>query len=199
MGDKNVILSFGGLLISLLGEFIRVLAVGFSYEGTSGRETYLRAENVNTTGIYSIVRNPLYIGNYFMFAGVVIAFSNLYALVVFSLFLYLQYYFVILAEEDYLMDKYPEQYTGYCSRVRRIIPVLGSYVKNRNPFNLQKVVFKENDSLFNLLVMFILVLLYKEKSLNGSVSDFTPYIFSGVSILLVYIIIKIIKKKRRPV
>ncbi|MCP5107562.1 MAG: lipid A phosphate methyltransferase, partial [bacterium] len=62
MGEENIIIAVGGLLLSFLGETIRVVSVGYAYAGTSGRETYLRAESLNVTGIYSIVRNPLYIG-----------------------------------------------------------------------------------------------------------------------------------------
>ncbi|MCP4216149.1 MAG: hypothetical protein GY765_15980, partial [bacterium] len=153
MGTQNILVALAGLCISLLGEFIRILAVGFSYEGTSGRESYLRAENLNVTGIYSILRNPLYVGNFFIFAGIVLVFANLYALLVFSLFLILQYYFVILAEENYLLTQYGDRYREYCRQVRRLLPVFTRYIKNRNPFSLQKVVFKENDSLFNLLLI----------------------------------------------
>jgi protein-S-isoprenylcysteine O-methyltransferase Ste14 len=107
LNEKNIILNLGGLLISLLGEMIRIIAVGYSFTGTSGRETFLRADALNTTGIYAIVRNPLYIGNFLMFTGIVIVFSNAFAVLVFALFLILQYYFIILSEENFLQEKEP--------------------------------------------------------------------------------------------
>jgi protein-S-isoprenylcysteine O-methyltransferase Ste14 len=194
LGEKNIILNLGGLLVSFFGEFIRVLAVGYSFAGTSGRESYLRADALNVTGIYSIVRNPLYIGNFFMFSGLVAVFSNLYAVLVFGIFLILQYYFVILAEEDFLRGEYGEEYETYCKRVKRIFPTFGGYKKNRNPFNLRKVIFKENDSVFNMLVMYLLVLLYKERVFFGTIGNAPFYIISGVVLIIGYIIVKIIKK-----
>lgn len=196
MGGQNIIINVGGLLLSLLGEMIRVISVGYAYEGTSGRESYLRAENLNITGIYSIVRNPLYIGNFFMFTGLVAVFSNIYALLVFGVFLVLQYYFVILSEENFLIEAYGKDYEAYCTRVRRIIPTFKDYKKNQNPFNLRKVIFKENDSVFNMLVMYVLVLLYKERVFTGSIGEPFYYIIPGVVLITGYVIIKIIKKKR---
>jgi protein-S-isoprenylcysteine O-methyltransferase Ste14 len=195
LGSHNWIINISGLLLSFIGETVRIMAVGFSFEGTSGRESYLRAENLNVSGIYSLVRNPLYIGNFFMFAGIVAVFANGFAFLVFAFFLIGQYYFVILAEENYLQQQYSEQYSEYCQRVRRIIPIFKKYKKNQNPFNLKKVIFKENDSVFNLLVMFLVVLLYKENYFNGSIAHPEYYIIPGAFLIVLYIIVKIFKKR----
>ena len=60
----------GCFLISLLGLSVRVLTVGSVPRGTSGRSTRKRqADVLNTTGMYSIFRHPLYLGNYLMALG----------------------------------------------------------------------------------------------------------------------------------
>lgn len=195
LGENNIVVNVVGLAVSLLGEMIRVMTVGFSFPGTSGRETYLRADHLNSTGIYSVVRNPLYIGNFFMFSGIVIVFANIYAVVMFTVFLVGQYYFIVLSEENYLKGKYGKKYKEYCSGVRRIIPKLWGYVKNENPFNLKKVIFKEKDGIFNVLMMFLLVLLYKEWFFYGGIREPLTYYISGGLLILVYIIVKIVKKR----
>jgi len=196
LNEKNIILNLAGLLISLLGETIRIFAVGYSFTGTSGRETFLRADALNTTGIYAIVRNPLYIGNFLMFTGIVIVFSNVFAVLVFTLFLILQYYFIILSEENFLKEKYGESYETYCRQVRRIMPTFKNYKGNQNPFSLKKVLFKENDSIFNMLMMFLLVLLYKEWRFNGRIDQPILYIIPGGILIALYVIVKIIKKRK---
>jgi protein-S-isoprenylcysteine O-methyltransferase Ste14 len=196
--EKNIILNLAGLLISILGESIRIIAVGYSFTGTSGRETFLRADALNTTGIYAIVRNPLYIGNFLMFTGIVIAFSNVLAILVFAVFLILQYYFIILAEENFLKGKYGEPFEAYCCQVRRIMPTFKNYKRNQNPFSLKKVLFKENDSIFNMLMMFLLVLLYKERVFNGRIDQLITYIIPGGILAALYVMIKIIKKRGTP-
>ena len=50
--------------ISLSGLAVRIMTVSFISEASSGRELSTpKAEHLNTTGIYSLVRHPLYLGN----------------------------------------------------------------------------------------------------------------------------------------
>src|SRR4051812_39673395 len=56
---------FASYLVSLSGLAIRWITIGFAAPGTSGRNTSeQRADTLNTTGMYSIVKNPLYFGNF---------------------------------------------------------------------------------------------------------------------------------------
>ena len=72
--DLWVLFSF---IISIAGLAIRWFTVGFVPAGTSGRNTTdQRAERLNTTGLYSIVRNPLYLGNYIILLGVLLSFRR---------------------------------------------------------------------------------------------------------------------------
>src|SRR5438552_17449325 len=58
------------LTITLFGFGIRIMTVGFVPPGTSGRNTEQQiAEKLNTSGMYSVVRHPLYLGNYLMWVG----------------------------------------------------------------------------------------------------------------------------------
>src|SRR5574341_1438089 len=51
--------------VSLLGLLIRAATVCHAAPGTSGRNRHGQlAESLNTTGMYSIVRHPLYLGNF---------------------------------------------------------------------------------------------------------------------------------------
>lgn len=129
LGRQNVIVSVAGLLVSLIGEMIRVMTVGYTKTGTSGRESYLKADSLNMDGIYSLVRNPLYLGNYLIFSGLTIVFINIWAIAIFTMFFILQYYFIILNEQSYLMKQYGEQYIEYMKKVPAIFPDFGD-IKN---------------------------------------------------------------------
>ena len=58
------------ILISFTGLAIRILTVGWIPEGTSGRNTKGQlAESLNTDGLYSVIRHPLYLGNFLIVFG----------------------------------------------------------------------------------------------------------------------------------
>ncbi|MEN8154199.1 MAG: isoprenylcysteine carboxylmethyltransferase family protein [Acidobacteriota bacterium] len=195
-GHINLYIDLGGISLLIFGELIRILSVGFSFTGTSGRENYLRADKLNTSGIYSVVRNPLYIGNIFIYSGLLIVFSNIYALLFFVILLIVQYYFIILSEQEYLKVKYGESYKKYCSEVRSIIPGFRNRRRAENKFNLKKVLFKENDSVFNSLFLLGLVLIFKYKIFYSVVKNTKLWILYFSILIMLYILIKIIKRRK---
>ena len=177
------------------GELIRVISVGFSFTGTSGRENFLRADSLNVSGIYSVVRNPLYIGNLLIYSGLLIVYSNLFALIFFDILLIVQYYFIILSEEEFLKNTYGDEYSEYKESVNSILPGFGRYKKPENKFDRLKVIFKENDSVFNALVIFGVIILYKGYTLSGKLTNGKSFaIYFGV-LIISYILIKLLKTR----
>jgi hypothetical protein len=75
-----------------------------------------------------VVRNPIYWGNVLIGAGFsVMAWALVPFLpVAFVLFLFLQYYLIILLEERELSQLFGETYAAYCRRVPRFFPRLNS-------------------------------------------------------------------------
>ncbi|HRS53931.1 MAG TPA: DUF1295 domain-containing protein [Bacteroidales bacterium] len=71
---NNVWWSMLCFAISIFGLIIRALTIGYTPAGTSGRNTKEGqiAETLNTTGMYSIVRHPLYLGNFIMWLGLIL-------------------------------------------------------------------------------------------------------------------------------
>lgn len=78
------------ILISFFGLYIRIVTVGYTPANTSGRNTDKQiADVLNTTGMYSTVRHPLYLGNFFMWFGPALLTFNLWFIVAFCLFYWL--------------------------------------------------------------------------------------------------------------
>ena len=72
-------------LLSLLGFFVRFYTVGTTPKETSGRNTnHQVAAVLNSTGMYSMLRHPLYLGNYLIWVGLSIATFNLYFVIIIS-------------------------------------------------------------------------------------------------------------------
>jgi protein-S-isoprenylcysteine O-methyltransferase Ste14 len=77
-----------------------------------------------TTGVYEIVRNPLYLSNGLLAIGMALLFRSMSALL-FSIPYFLFYLPLIHFEEKDLLEKYGEEYEDYKKKVPwRIIPKL---------------------------------------------------------------------------
>ena len=97
----------GCLLLSGLGLTLRCYTVGFAPRGTSGRNTRGQvAEVLNTSGMYSLVRNPLYLGNFLMWLGLALFIQVWWCTLIVVLCFTLFYERIIFAEEKYLREKF---------------------------------------------------------------------------------------------
>src|SRR5947208_2013975 len=104
MNSKLVhVINWTSLFLSVLGFCIRAYAIGTTPRGTSGRNTDKQvAEQLNTSGIYSTVRHPLYLGNYLMWIGIVLFTKNYYFVIIVSLLYWIYYERIMFAEERFL-------------------------------------------------------------------------------------------------
>ena len=71
-----------------------------------------RKAKLVTTGIYGIVRNPLYMSNGLLAIGMAVLFKSMYALM-FSIAYSFSYLLVIHFEEKDLLEKYGDEYGEY--------------------------------------------------------------------------------------
>ena len=146
------------LVVSFLGLGIRILTIGYTPRGTSGRNTKKQiAETLNTTGLYSIVRNPLYLGNYFMGFGLVLFIHNFLLLWVYSFAFWLYYERIIFAEEAFLRRRFGSEYLDWAAQTPVFIPKLRGYRKPSLSFSLRNVLKREYNGFFAvILVMYLL-------------------------------------------
>ena len=66
-----------GLAMIILGQGLRILAIGLSYIVRGGRLRRIYAENLVTDGLFAHCRNPLYVGNVLIVMGFVFIAGNL--------------------------------------------------------------------------------------------------------------------------
>jgi protein-S-isoprenylcysteine O-methyltransferase Ste14 len=79
------------------------------------------ATSLQTTGIYSYSRNPMYIALLLFYLGLALQFGNWWTLILAPFLIVFITYRVILPEERYLTRAFGEEYTNYQKRVRRWI------------------------------------------------------------------------------
>ena len=157
--------------ISLSGQMIRVLTVGFAPGNTSGRNTTSGqiADEINVTGIYSIVRHPLYIGNYFMWLGPVLFIRSVWFLIVITLAYWLYYERIMFAEEQFLRRKFGDAYDKWSEKVKAVIPSFKNYIPPKLTFSFRTVLRREYNSFINIFLMFSVLDLARNFFISGRI------------------------------
>jgi protein-S-isoprenylcysteine O-methyltransferase Ste14 len=183
------------LFLSLIGLGIRVYTVGYTPMNTSGRNTEEQvADKLNTTGIYSIVRHPLYLGNFFMWIGPAMLTGNLWFVAAFIFFYWIYYERIMFAEEQFLRRKFGNTYTEWAEGVPAFIPNLKYFVPANLPFSLKKVLKKEKNGLAAIFLIFFAFDMSGELIKNESNYNYF-FIISCIVTLLMYVVLKFLKKK----
>jgi len=154
---SKILIKYIGIFTSLSGELIRLYVAGYAKRETSDRSKKLKAGFIMTHGLYSIIRNPIYIGNYLIFLGFLIFSGNILVLALGSILFFIYYYLIILAEENFLKQKFDNEYEGFLKSTPRFIP---KSLKIKTPpfnFEFKKAIFKEKDTIFIWVVLFIIL------------------------------------------
>nr|WKN36152.1 isoprenylcysteine carboxylmethyltransferase family protein [Tunicatimonas sp. TK19036] len=145
------------LLVTLLGLLIRIYTVGHTPANTSGRNTKEQvADTLNTSGIYSVVRHPLYLGNFLMWLGVGMLTHSGWFIVVFALIYWIYYERIMFAEEQFLRAKFGEKYTAWADHTPAFIPDFRQWKSSTWPFSYKKVLKKEKNSVLYIFLVFFL-------------------------------------------
>ncbi|MEI8224583.1 MAG: isoprenylcysteine carboxylmethyltransferase family protein [Bacteroidota bacterium] len=187
------------LVVSLFGEVIRIFTVGFAPKNTSGRNTVNGqiADELNVTGIYSIMRHPLYVGNFFMWLGPVLFLRSVEVTLFFTLIYWLYYERIMFAEEQFLRRKFGEIYDKWSENVSSFIPYSFKYIRSKLPFSVRNVLKREYNSFVNIFVIFTLLDIFRNYFLSERIYLTNMWIYLFVSAFVIWIVVRIIHKRTR--
>lgn len=186
------------LAVSLVGIGIRVYTVSSVPKGTSGRNTKGQvAETLNTTGIYSIVRHPLYVGNFLVWFGIVASVRSWWFVIISILIFWLYYERIMFAEEEFLRRKFGEEYLTWSACTPAFFPKFNHWERSDRPFNLLAGIGSEYSTVFMTVTLFAVLDALENRTLQGHFSLdglWTP-IFA-IS-LVGYLVLRFLKKKTK--
>ena len=156
------------LLVSFLGLGIRILTLGYVPGGTSGRNTkYQIAEALNTTGIYSIVRHPLYLGNVFICLGILISIRSWWVAVSGLMIYWLYYERIMFAEEEFLRNKFGDTFVKWSEKTPAFLPVFRNWRSPGLSFSFRNVLKREYPGFFGIIAMFVLLEVVETRIVEG--------------------------------
>ena len=114
--------AFFWICVALLGTGVMLFTLAILSLGTFSLRVGLPQENtsLHTSGVYRFSRNPMLLGLYLMALGSAIYVQNPmnWMLVIIALAVHHK---IILAEEDFLHERFGDQWIEYRNRVRRYI------------------------------------------------------------------------------
>jgi protein-S-isoprenylcysteine O-methyltransferase Ste14 len=186
------------ITISFLGLFVRCLTVGYVPRGTSGRNTQSQvAEVLNTTGMYSISRNPLYLGNFIIVFGITLFIQVwwLALLVWFGFWLY--YERVMFAEEEFLRSKFKDQFIKWAQNTPIVIPRFRNWKKTELGFSFKTILRREFSTFFSIVVTFFFLEILTNFFTQSRFIVSSSWIIFFVVSLGIYLTFFILKKKTK--
>ena len=167
-----IILTFASLKIELLpigvilvvtGELLRLN--GVRYAGGETRTLKVGAATLCSSGPFAYLRNPLYLGNVTIYAGMVLIAGGEFVWILLPAtltFFFLEYGLIISLEEETLRKKFNEEYGEYLSMVPRLIPRVTPWKGGSEtvPMTIEKTLRTEKRTL-QIIGGFILLLILR--------------------------------------
>ncbi|HDJ32622.1 MAG TPA: DUF1295 domain-containing protein [Bacteroidetes bacterium] len=186
------------LLIGFAGLLIRILTIGHTPKNTSGRNTKSqKAEDLNTTGIYSTLRHPLYLGNFFMWLGLAMFLYNALFVILSILVFWLYYERIMIAEEAYLQNKFGQKYIDWASRTPAFIPSFKNYTAPALWFSWKNVLKREYNGFGNLIFSFTLIETFRSYFLAEKFHLPTRWIVIFAVGFMIWILLRTLEKNTR--
>ncbi|MDD4954451.1 MAG: isoprenylcysteine carboxylmethyltransferase family protein [Candidatus Omnitrophica bacterium] len=138
-----------GIWFVMLGLLIRLWANGYA----------IKTHKLTTSGPYSVVRNPLYLGTMLITIGFMILLNTSYAGFIFVVIMAAVYYRTIRNEERALGEKYGKLFLNYKENVPMIVPSFFRYKKGEKwPFSVRRIIENKEYKLFiwviNIAIIF---------------------------------------------
>ena len=147
------------VLMVTAGLVVRCAVIGFKYIKRGGLNKKVYAENLVTDGFFGACRNPLYVGNFLIYTGVLLKHGAGPVLVIGVAFFAFVYTAIVAAEEYFLRNAFGVAYEAYCKDVPRWIPKF-SRLKEATKgmkFNLKRALLKDYGTIANAIVILTLL------------------------------------------
>jgi protein-S-isoprenylcysteine O-methyltransferase Ste14 len=190
-----------GIVIAISGQVIRAATIGLKYIVRGGKNKKVYAEDLVTQGLFNHCRNPLYMGNILMLAGVGVISNSLIFMVIVVPFFCLIYQAIVLAEENYLSNKFGSTYDEYCKRTNRWVPRLTGLRETFESmkFDWKRYVVSEYNTVYLLFVGLLISVIVFTPPLAQL--DNNSKLRMGITVFLVlsaiYLSVRYLKKSKR--
>jgi protein-S-isoprenylcysteine O-methyltransferase Ste14 len=186
------------IIISFLGLIVRCITVGYVPRGTSGRNTQSQvAEVLNTTGMYSISRNPLYLGNFIIVFGITLFIEVWWLAVLIWFGFWLYYERIMFTEEEFLRSKFKDQFIKWAEKTPIVIPRFRNWEKPKLGFSFKTVLRREFSTFFSIVATFFFLEVLTNLLTQKHFLVHNSWIIFFIISLAIYLFFLTLKKKTK--
>lgn len=188
----------GGMAAGALGLLIRGWAVGTIPMGTSGRGTARpRAEALNTQGVYSLLRHPLYLGNALLWVGATLVSGKPAAVLVVALAFWIVYERIMLVEERFLHAEFGAAFEAWAARTPALLPRPAGWVPSPHPFSVRYALGRDYPALYAFVLCTTAVELTRSVAAGGGWRLDPGWLAWLVAGTAVYVVLHALKRLTR--
>lgn len=126
--------------VSMIGQLIQTWCLS----------SLIKNWELTVKGPYLLVRNPMYLGRYFLLLGFVLLLGNAWAVAAYTVLYYLYMSNRVKREERRLRKNFRDDFEKYCREVRRFLPSL-LRIGDRDVWVFDRKLFFENHAHWNIL------------------------------------------------
>jgi protein-S-isoprenylcysteine O-methyltransferase Ste14 len=181
--------------VALLGVAVRVWAVGTAPEGTSERSTVSpRASRLRTTGLYSMVRHPLYLANGLMALGIALFPGIWYLPPIVVLGALLYYERIAAREEQFLAQEFGAEFRAWADRVPAIVPSLAHCVPSTEAMSWRRVLRGEFYGLLVIAASICALDVAQTRTHSGTWAADSLWIWTLVIVTALFLAARFLKK-----
>ncbi len=188
----------GCLAVALLGEAVRFFTVGFVPRGTSGRNTLRQvADALNTSGMYAVVRNPLYLGNFIIWLGLSLFMKSVWFTLIIILFFTIFYERIIFTEEAFLRQQFGDAFLEWAAATPAMLPRFRNWRPPSLPFSWKSALVREYGSFYAIIVTFTVLEVLGGLSAPGKFYVEPIWIKIFIASTIFYLTVRYLKKKTK--
>ena len=134
------------LLTAIFGIFVRIFA-----------QISKEKNSFSNKGAYSIIRNPLFFGNFFILFAITLMTQSWEIILTNSMITICFYSLIALYEEDIFKEEYKQQYINYANKTNCFIPSLKNYINPDKNFNIKQIIKHESSTWLLCAVSFVTI------------------------------------------
>jgi len=147
--------------------------------------------------MYSIVRHPLYLGNFIIWFGLFMFFHLWWLSLIVMLIFWLYYERIMFAEEEFLREKFGNAYSDWAEKTPAFIPDIRKWRSSDITFSFRKAIKNEYKSFFAVIVSFTVLEIISDIFVKQRLEIDRMWLSILIIGLTIYTTVRFLKKRTK--